>query len=470
MNRLIQLTKATPLFTIASLLVCFGFAQQAQAQSNTKYGNGALVNVTTGIYNSAFGFDALYQETIGNYNTATGAAALLSNINGHRNTADGVNALRLNTSGTSNTAVGTNALYANTSGLSNTAIGDSALFANNAIGNTALGREALRGNTAGLLNTAVGLTALSQNGGGSYNTAVGANALAYNSTGAIAADNNTAVGDFALWLNTSGSANSALGHRALVNNDTGDNNVATGTVALYNNRSGGANTAVGAGALYSNDSGVANTAVGVLAGSAITTADRVICIGNGVGGANVSDSCYIGNIWNQSGGSQAVYVNSDGKLGFQVSSRRFKDEVKPMDELSEAIYRLKPVSFRYKTEIEPSRPLGFGLIAEDVEEVSPDLVMCDADGKPGSVRYDAVNAMLLNEFLKEHEKAERQTRKIDEQQATIAQLKKDFRMVSKQQQKEIQALTEQLKEQAARIEKVNAQVQLSNGFAQKGSE
>ena len=157
----------------------------------------------------------------------------------------------------------------------------------------------------------------------------------------------------------------------------------------------------------------------------------------------MSNSCYIGNIWNQPGGSQAVYVNSEGKLGAQVSSRRFKDEIKPMEQTSEVIYGLKPVSFRYKPEIEPTRPVGFGLIAEDVEKISPDLVTRGGDGKVNSVRYDAVNAMLLNEFLKEH-------RRNEEREATIAR-----------QQKQIDALTASLKEQASQIQKVSAQVEAS---------
>ena len=152
----------------------------------------------------------------------------------------------------------------------------------------------------------------------------------------------------------------------------------------------------------------------------------------------MSNSCYIGNIWNQPGGSQAVYVNSEGKLGAQVSSRRFKDEIKPMEQTSEVIYALRPVSFRYKPEIEPTRPLGFGLIAEEVETISSDLVMRDADGRPNSVRYEAVNAMLLNEFLKEHRKVE--------------QLTKEFQTTVALQQKQIEALTTGLQKVSAQLE------------------
>jgi len=151
---------------------------------------------------------------------------------------------------------------------------------------------------------------------------------------------------------------------------------------------------------------------------------------------NASNSCFIGSIWNQPSGSQAVYVNSDGRLGAQVSSRRFKDDIKPINQASEAIHRLRPVSFRYKAEVEPTRPIGFGLIAEEVEKINPDLVSYDQDGKPFVVRYEAVNAMLLNEFLKEHRKNE-------------------------EQQRQINVLTAQLKEQAAQIQKVSAQLEAS---------
>jgi hypothetical protein len=198
--------------------------------------------------------------------------------------------------------------------------------------------------------------------------------------------------------------------------------------ALQFNTTGIWNTACGAYTLSNNTDGSRNTA-----GLFVTTANNVIAIGTA--GANVSDSCYIKNIANNRRG-QAVYVNKDGKLGYQVSSRRFKEDIKPIKQASEAIYGLKPVSFRYKPEIEPTRPLGFGLIAEDVEEVSPDLVTCGSDGNVGSVRYDAVNAMLLNEFLKEH-------RKVQKLQATL------------------DAVNKRLKEQDVKIQRVNARLELN---------
>jgi Chaperone of endosialidase len=185
----------------------------------------------------------------------------------------------------------------------------------------------------------------------------------------------------------------------------------------------GGNTAEG-----TNASG--NTALGRRAGIAVTMADNVICIG--APGANVSDSCYIGNVWQQPGGSQAVYVNASGKLGAQVSSRRFKDEIKPMDKASDVILALNPVTFRYKKEIDSKRITQFGLVAEDVEKVNPDLVSHDKEGKPYTVRYDQVNAMLLNEFLKEHRKVEQLEANATRQQQQIEALTVGLQKVSAQ--------------------------------------
>ncbi len=224
-----------------------------------------------------------------------------------------------------------------------------------------------------------------------------------------------------------------MGEFALTANTTGSDNTAIGYLALFVDTEGSQNTAIGDNTLVNNTTGSQNTAVGVNAGSGVTTASDVICIG--AAGANVDSSCYIQNVWQQTGGSQAVFVNADGKLGAQVSSRRFKHDIKPMEQSSEVIYRLNPVSFRYNAEIEPTRTLAFGLIAE-VEQIDPDLVARDKDGNAFSVRYDQVNAMLLNEFLKEH-------RKNGEQEATIAR-----------QQKQIDALT-------AGLQKVSAELELS---------
>jgi hypothetical protein len=225
---------------------------------------------------------------------------------------------------------------------------------------------------------------------------------------------NTFLGDDALISNTTGFGNTANGFKALQSNTTGVSNTANGADSLLNNTIGNNNTANGAQALISNTTGRFNIALGFQAGQNLTTGDFNIDIGNG-GVAAEANTIRIGTLGTQTAiylagimgktvpHSTPVFVNADGQLGTVMSSARFKDEIKPMDKASEAILALKPVSFRYKKEIDPDSTPQFGLVAEQVEKVNPDLVVCDADGKPYTVRYDAVNAMLLNEFLKEHQ-------------------------------------------------------------------
>ena len=177
-----------------------------------------------------------------------------------------------------------------------------------------------------------------------------------------------------------------------------------------------------------------------------------------LGVAGESNTTRIRNIYASVASGRAVYVNSDNKIGTLVSSRRFKDEIKPMDKASEAILALKPVTFRYKKEIEPNSGIMFGLIAEDVEKVDPDLVTRNDKGEVETVRYEAVNAMLLNEFLKEHRKVEEQSSKIQQQEATITEL----RSTVAQQQKGLQAVTARLEQQASQIQKVSAQLAAAN--------
>jgi len=359
------------------------------------------------------------------------------------NTAEGQNALLSLTTGGFNAAVGWLSLRGLTTGSFNTAVGAGTLALNNGDENTAVGTGALLFNTTGSANTASGAAALLNNIDGLENTAVGASALSAHTTG----DTNTAVGAFALSSDTSGHENTAVGDRALLLSTTGGFNTAIGQAAMLNNHSGSSNVAIGIQALGTNTSGSGNIVLGNVAGSGITTANDVICIG--AGGENVDSSCYIGGIFNAtSSGGSAVFINSAGKLGTSTSSQRFKDEIKPMDQASEALYGLKPVKFRYKKEIDPQGTKQFGLVAEEVEKVNPDLVVRDKEGKPYSVRYDQVNAMLLNEFLKEH-------RKMEEQEATIAQ-----------QQKGLEVLTARLNEQAAQIQKVTAQLEMSKAVPQ----
>jgi hypothetical protein len=357
------------------------------------------------------------------------------------NTAEGEDALFSLTTGTDNTAIGFNALYSNTTG-------------NN---NTANGTNALQNNTTGLANTANGGGALQLNTTGIENTATGYQALFSNTIG----NNNTANGTNALFSNTIGNNNTANGTNALFSNTIGNNNTANGTNALFSNTIGLANTAYGPNALRSNTIGSSNIALGISAGATLTTGSNNIDIGN-LGVAGEANTIRIGKVGTQQAtyiagisgvtvaGGVGVIVDINGHLGTVVSSERFKDAIKPMDKASEAILALNPVTFRYKQELDPKGIPQFGLVAEQVEKVNPDLVARDDQGKPYTVRYEAVNAMLLNEFLKEHRKVEEQGRKDQEQEATIAQLKS----AAAHQQKQIEALT-------AGLQKVSALVELS---------
>jgi len=311
---------------------------------------------------------------------------------------------------------------------------------------TAEGDNALKDLTAGEGNTAVGTFSLFSVSTGNFNTAVGAGSLDLNT-----ADNNTAVGGAALLFNTTGTANTATGTSALTNNVDGNSNTADGYNALNANTHGNQNTAIGRGALANTTTGGSNTALGFQAGNNLTTSDsNNIDIGDSVQGvAGESNTIRIGptsitatHIRGINGVAIAapvmpVLINSDDQLGTLISSsKRFKQDIKPMDKASEALFSLKPVTFRYKKEIDPKGTQQFGLVAEEVAKVNADLIVRDKEGKPASVYYEAVNAMLLNEFLKEH--------------STVQELKK-----------EVAALTATVKEQAAQIQKVSAQLELN---------
>ena len=395
-------TKIIYAFFAAATLACLGLACLAQAVSpppdggypgfTTAEGDHALFSLTSGLANTAVGWYAVSSATTASFNTGIGTGALDLNT-GNENTATGVAALFLNTTGANNTANGAFALMNNTTGQNNTALGD----------------RALQSNTTGYVNTAAGSFAL-------YSNMVGFN--------------NTAIGASTLSANVSGEQNSAIGVNALNGNTTGTNN-----------------TAIGLGALENNSTGGGNIAIGAFSGGGVTTANSVICIGHN--GQDVSNSCYIGQIFGATiSNGTAVVINASGKLGTNTSSRRFKEEIRPMGKTSEALFALKPVAFRYKKKIDPEHKAQFGLVAEDVENVNPDLIVRDNDGKPYSVRYDQVNAMLLNEFLKEH-------CTVQEQKATIAELRRNFW----QQQKQIEALT-------AGLQKVSAQLELSKASPQ----
>src|SRR6266550_1216072 len=283
------------------------------------------------------------------------------------------------------------------------------------------------------------------------NTAEGTNAL-FSLTSGI---DNTALGFEALFRNTTADFNTAEGFGALFNNTSGTQNTATGVNALISNTTGSLNTAIGAHTLDQNITGSSNVALGFQAGFNITGNGNV-CVGQNIlGVAGESNVTRIGNIGSTAQANGVfVTVGAGGKLGFQVSSRRYKDDIRPMNKASEALFALKPVSFRYKQEIDPARSPDFGLIAEDVATVNPDLVARDEEGNIVTVRYQAVNAMLLNEFLKEHKKVEEQQANIAELKSTVAQQKNDFQANVAHQQEQIEALT-------AGLQKVSAQLEVS---------
>ena len=339
----------------------------------------------------------------------------------------------------------------------NTAEGDGALFTlTTGSGNTAIGFQALFGNTTGSYNSATGLDALLNNTTGRFNTANGTFALGGNST----ASYNTAIGFEALLVN-SGHGNTATGANALLFNSIGTRNTANGAHALESNQHGNSNVADGAFALSRNSIGSFNIALGFGAGLNLTTGSNNIDIGS-EGRVDESNKIRIGTPSRQNGTFIAgirgvtvadgvpVVIGSDGQLGSLTSSVRSKQAIKPMDKASEVILGLKPVTFHYKSDA-TGRPQ-FGLIAEEVAKVNPHLVVRDKNGEIYTVRYDAVNAMLLNEFLKEH-------RKNQEQEATIAELQ----ATTARQQKQVEALT-------GGLQKVSVQLEASRPAPQVGND
>jgi Chaperone of endosialidase len=407
MKTLIKL-KTTTLLVIPLVLACFALLPSAQA------------------------FTTDPDDTFANFNTAAGFEALL-HTTGASNTGFGIRALRANTTGGSNLGIGGFALINNIDGDSNTAVGNNAMFSNQ----------------HGDSNMALGQGALGHNVSGNDNVAMGAQALAGNT-----ASSNTAVGFQAMAANTSNSFSTALGFQALSSiTAAGTGSTAIGYLALLNATSTiGDNTALGDTAGQFVTTGAHNIIIGGFGsgrGANITVGSNIISIGTQ--GANVDSSCYIGRISSSNYFSifqTPVYIDTNTqRLHVNFSSQRFKHEIKPMDKASEAILALKPVTFHYKNDA-PGTPQSYGLIAEDVAKVNPDLVVPDGDGKPLAIHYESINAMLLNEFLKEH-------KKVEAQQASIADLKSTVAL----QKKEMEVLTAQLKEQAAQIQKVSAQVE-----------
>ena len=418
-----------PQRVIAVLIVCLGSLQNARAVSpppdggypnfTTAEGSNALQNLTTGLGNTAAGWHSLFANSVGNLNTATGAGTLLFNT-GDNNTATGALALLSNTTGIGNTANGTFALRSNTTGFYNTATGQSALLNNNGTDNTGIGSAALTANT-----------------NGNQNTATGAGAMYTNMSGSL----NTATGEWALFNNVDGNSNTATGAYAL-QNSTGNNNTAVGWDALFNTTTGGDNVALGRAAGALQTTGSSNIFIGDVGGAGTS---NVIAIGNSPANGTSYNKCYVGAIYGITTVSTTtlpVIIDNSGQLGTAPSAARFKKEIKPMDKASESVLALKPVTFQYKSD--KTNAPQFGLVAEEVAKVNPDLVVRDKNGELYSVRYDQVNAMLLNEFLKEHTKVEKL-------EATVAKQHEDF-----------EAALADLKGQ---IHKVSAQLATANGAA-----
>jgi hypothetical protein len=386
---------------------------------------------------------ALHSATIGGTNCAVGVFALYQMTTGSSNCAMGYSSLGHDTTGSGNTAIGTFTLGLNSTGYNNTALGGSALI----------------GNETGSSNTAVGIDTLFRNTGGSSNTAVGVGALSENQ-----ASNNCAEGVSALAFNTVGACNTANGMNALYVNVEGNNNTAAGFEALYYNK-GNSNTGQGYHALYNDWVGDNNVAIGQLAGSQLQSGSNNIYIGDGgyaaataraatesgsirIGNPRFQANAYLAGVFGVTAANGVpVMIASDGHLGVATSSARFKDDIQPMKDASDVLLSLQPVTFRYKKELDSLGTPQFGLVAEQVAKVDPNLVARDDSGQPYTVRYEAVNAMLLNEFLKEH-------RTVAAQNAQIELLEKRLG----EQDKINAEMRAALGAQAEQIQKVNAQL------------
>ena len=458
-------TSASAMMLIAAALACFAVSPASLARpqptptptptatpplgedrgnNNSAAENVDALNIdTTGTYNTAHGWHALSANTTGSNNTAHGSSALSSNMAGSSNSAVGAYSLQNSTSGSYNNALGHSALWSNTTGSWNVAVGTTAL-GNNTTGwsNTAFGGDALSANTTGMNNTAMGDVALESNTIGSGNVAVGSAALAsrtgasYQLQGA-----NTAVGYSALrytgaeWGSGSGGdGNTAVGDRAMLYNVDGSFNCAFGLLALSADN----------GETDSSE----NTAIGDRAGYGLRTGVGNVYIGEHEMARDPNENyhTYIHNINTTSvSGGFADTVTIDlntGLLGHLTSSRRHKEDIKAMDDASETLYQLKPVTYRYKKEIDRNQALDYGLIAEEVAKVDPNLALRNGKGEIESVRYNAINVMLLNEFLKEHKAFVEEQEKVKKLEAGLA------------------GLLATVKEQAAQIEKVSAELQM----------
>jgi len=418
--------------------------QDFTGNNDTAVGFEALENNPSDIGLVAVGYQALqndnafYALSPGGQNTAIGYQALKSDTNGVENTAEGYQALWLNTSGSFNTAQGENALYSNTSGEENTANGCEALQANSSgQANTAEGQGALSFNTTGGGNTAGGAQTLFGNTTGNNNTAYGQAALYFGN-----GNNNTVVGSDADYGNLTGDGNTVVGYSAYDSLDVTsfamNRNTAVGAFSLENITDGSYNTVLGWGADENVTNGIENIAIGYEAGNNLLYGSSNIVIGNfgqatdnnviRIGVQGIQNDTVIAGIYGATlpggEGATAVYVDDAGHLGTMTSSAKYKRDIQPMGDASDVLLKLHPVTFKYKPDIDPKGARQFGLVAEDVDQIDPELVVRDQNHRIYSVRYEAVNAMLLNEFLKQHQTVENQNAQLQNQSAEIDDLKK----------------------------------------------
>jgi hypothetical protein len=402
-------------FVSVAIIIVWGFCIRAQAQTSPPWNSSSVEwdsNANTVVGDQAFEWEYINEEpdgscppsgsTCGAGNTAAGFAALSTNTTGNFNSAFGEGVLGQNIGGSYNTAIGHQALGGNVNANYNTATGYGALISNNANSNTASGYEALYANTAGDDNTASGYEALYSNTTADYNTASGYGAL-YSNNGV----SNTASGYEALYANTSGTDNTASGVHALAANTSGSNNIAEGYHAGFNLTTGSNNIAIGS--------------PGVKAESG------VIRIGTISGTTSTQLAAYIAGIYGVTTGTAgtAVFIDSSGQLGTVSSSIRYKEDVQPMADSSQRLLKLRPVKFRYKkADALGEKPIQYGLIAEEVAEVYPELVVRDATtGRIDGVRYDELAPILVDEVQKQQRRMAAQDERIRAQAAQIRHLK-----------------------------------------------
>jgi trimeric autotransporter adhesin len=416
---------------------CVPFALSASAYmsgcGNTASGFGALDQNTTGYSNTADGAGSLFADTSGAYNTAVGTLTMFHTSSGRGNAAFGALGLFNNTSGSYNLAAGNYALLSNSAGKSNTAVGNSTMYFNTSGGyNTASGTFALYQNATGSYNTAAGAYALNSSTTGSGNVGIGAGALqkSYNASSGTSSNYNVAVGYLAMFHNSTGSAagnNTAVGYYSLANN-AAINNSAFGSGALGATTTGNGNTGVGTNAGLNLTSGSYNTYIGYNT-PGITAADNYVTqigvFSAPAGGPTpFTPTTYISGISTSVITGAAVVVNSSGQLGVLASAERYKTDITSLGTTSDKLAQLRPVSFHLKSE--PNGAVQYGLIAEEVNKVYPELVIHDKEGNIQGLRYDELAPMLLNEMQKERTTIAAQATEIQTLEAQNAETRKEL--------------------------------------------